>query len=486
MSTTAASVAQDLAAVPADQDAVAAQFRINHKTGAITFAPNNSPLPPDFTWVVPAHGIRHGYVVAGADGRVISRHLVQMATDPRPEPPGPYVAYGQPGPRKLTSVLLNCVEEPGFHMVADVYGEHGSAAVRRLIGAIIEHGLGALPHPVIKLRAGAVRSARHGIVWHFDFDLVGWTDGLRIVPVACEVQRVPEFWSVADRLAELGYHPVPEINVTRIPARKGWQKPRRPAVWRRALAAARWGREQLFTGILCDNVAAIDVDIFDTAMADDLEDLAIRLLGQTLKRVGLAPKRLLVYRTDAPLSTTHIAFRRPANDQDHLVEILGAGRKFTALALHQKTLKPYAWPAGSILDVARDRLPAITADGAAAFLAAARDLVIERGGRIKRRSTRSRAGPEAPDTAKLDLETVAAALRRLPNDDRPYSDWVTVCYALKWDLGPEVGAPLFDWWSSQSDKYDAAATEILWSTAEPDGRVTCRTILHHAHHGWPT
>jgi hypothetical protein len=55
-------------------------------------------------------------------------------------------------------------------------------------------------------------------------------------------------------------------------------------------------------GIACGTVVGIDIDIAEPELALELERLARDRLGDTpALRIGRAPKRLLVYRTEAPL-----------------------------------------------------------------------------------------------------------------------------------------------------------------------------------------
>ena len=87
-------------------------------------------------------------------------------------------------------------------------------------------------------------------------------------------------------------------------------------------------------GIVGGAVAAVDIDIKDDAdLALRIEQLARERLGDTpALRIGRAPKRMLVYRTNEP-------FR---GIKRHPLEVLCLGQQFVAYAIHPDTGAPYA------------------------------------------------------------------------------------------------------------------------------------------------
>ena len=54
------------------------------------------------------------------------------------------------------------------------------------------------------------------------------------------------------------------------------------------------------TGILTRITPAIDIDVLDPDVADELQKLAEHIVGISPVRIGQAPKRALLYRTDTP------------------------------------------------------------------------------------------------------------------------------------------------------------------------------------------
>ena len=96
-------------------------------------------------------------------------------------------------------------------------------------------------------------------------------------------------------------------------------------------------------------VAAIDIDIAeDPALALEIEKLARERLGDTpAARIGRAPKRMLVYRTDAPFK----GIKR------HPLEVLCLGQQFVAYGVHPQTDLPYQWEGDSPVDTPLEAIP---------------------------------------------------------------------------------------------------------------------------------
>jgi hypothetical protein len=115
-------------------------------------------------------------------------------------------------------------------------------------------------------------------------------------------------------------------------------------------------------GIATGTTVALDIDVPDATVAHALTDLATQHLGATpFLRIGQAPKRLLLYRTDTPF-----AGRKRAP-----LEVLAHGQQFVAYAIHPGTGQPYAWPDENPLDVPWDALPVVTEERVLAWLDAA-------------------------------------------------------------------------------------------------------------------
>ena len=228
-------------------------------------------------------------------------------------------------------------------------------------------------------------------------------------------------------------------------------------------------------GIVGGAVAAVDIDIKDDAdLALRIEQLARERLGDTSAlRIGRAPKRMLVYRTNEP-------FR---GIKRHPLEVLCLGQQFVAYANHPDTGAPYAWPEEGLADIDIADLPEITAEAAAGFLDEAYALLPEA---LRQRGLAAVA--PGGDVERIHsqigtLPAIDAALAWLPNAELDYDSWMRVGMALKGALG-EAGADLFADWSAQAAKDVPTTTMKAWASFKPD-RIGAGTIYHLAmERGW--
>jgi len=162
------------------------------------------------------------------------------------------------------------------------------------------------------------------------------------------------------RLIDNGYPILPIKPVSKIPGAYSSGEWRPYAQWTRHCVRRTTGFEldiwsrwpDAGIGIACGDIVAIDIDIVqDSQVVRQIDALAREVLGDTpALRIGLSPKRLLVYRTDAPFG----GFKRAP------LEILARGQQFVALGIHPETGEPYYWPGESLLDLDISELPKIT------------------------------------------------------------------------------------------------------------------------------
>jgi len=133
------------------------------------------------------------------------------------------------------------------------------------------------------------------------------------------------------------------------------------------------------TGILTRDTPAIDLDILDEEIVEELEVLAEDMLGKTAGRTGRAPKRALLFRTDAPFHKMTETFTAP-NGTSQKIEILGNGQQIVVDGVHPETGGRYTWRSGEPgPKLRREDLPMLTAELAAQYMAAAVELMKNRG-----------------------------------------------------------------------------------------------------------
>ena len=272
------------------------------------------------------------------------------------------------------------------------------------------------------------------------------------------------------RLADNGYAVIPIMPGAKVPGRfsggawtpyPDWtrhcERPTRPFeidIWQR------WPNCGI--GIACGAVVGIDIDVMDAALAIHLAELATEMLGDTpCLRIGQAPKRLLVYRTETPF----------AGRKRHPLEVLARGQQFVAHAIHPTTGQPYAWPQDSPLDVPLASLPAVTEAQVMAWLDRAHGLIPAE---LKPRTLMADSAPagtwKGPSDPRGTFAAVQAALQFIPNEDLDGASWITMGAAIKAALGEE-GRQLWLDWSRQSTKSGASGKgdtpERRWASLRP-------------------
>lgn len=102
------------------------------------------------------------------------------------------------------------------------------------------------------------------------------------------------------------------------------------------------------TGLRCDDVFGIDLDVSDEALCDELEAFVVERLGPAPCRFGRPPRRLLLYRAvGAPGARLRGArWVRPGADEPLQVEVLsGPGSQFLAYGVHPDGFE-YVWRDG--------------------------------------------------------------------------------------------------------------------------------------------
>jgi putative DNA primase/helicase len=276
------------------------------------------------------------------------------------------------------------------------------------------------------------------------------------------------FGTVAQRLIDNGYYPLPIRPRSKVPAIGGWLDYRlSPDDLTRHHGAG--------VGLLCGKVVGVDIDVRDEALANEIERLAERMLGPAPRRIGRAPKVLRMYRADGEPFTKLVTpgYRLPDDDPEakpHRVEVLATGQQFVAEGIHPETEKPYRWNgAGSPLTVPVAKLTAVTQQQLQSFLAAA-EAVLGRSGRpagkLAQMELADREHAPSPRQRADDSAALRKALKAIPNDDLEYDDWIRVCYAVKGGLGDE-GLSEFLNWSAQSTKNCPEESERVFKAAKP-------------------
>jgi len=133
------------------------------------------------------------------------------------------------------------------------------------------------------------------------------------------------------------------------------------------------------TGILTNYTPALDLDLLNEEAAIAAEDLVrarFEERGTVLVRIGRAPKRAIVFRTEAPFPKILASITAP-NGVAEKLEFLGDGQQLVVAGTHPDTKQPYRWHGGELGSIRRDDLPLITAAEAQALVADLVELLIK-------------------------------------------------------------------------------------------------------------
>jgi AAA domain-containing protein/bifunctional DNA primase/polymerase-like protein len=153
------------------------------------------------------------------------------------------------------------------------------------------------------------------------------------------------------------------------------------------------------TGALTKFVPAIDVDINNPDAAEAIEALAREHFeehGHILVRVGRAPRRAVLLRTDEPFSKLKLDLITPQNTTEK-VEVLADGQQLVLFGVHPDTHQPYRWHGGEPGQIRREDLPYVRQLDVQKFLDDAAKLLIDEHG-YRRPQERSKSNGAGNDT----------------------------------------------------------------------------------------
>ena len=93
-------------------------------------------------------------------------------------------------------------------------------------------------------------------------------------------------------------------------------------------------------GLRSGRFPGIDIDVLDESLSVQIEDFAVYKLGRAPRRIGLSPKRLLIYRCHTTFPKKTLRFETDAK-QEFLIEMLAEGQQYVIHGIHPVTRKPY-------------------------------------------------------------------------------------------------------------------------------------------------
>lgn len=230
------------------------------------------------------------------------------------------------------------------------------------------------------------------------------------------------YGTARDTLVENGYKPIPLSG--KRPITPNWTKHKSPDA--SDYAARNVGITTRFT-------PALDIDCDDAETVAALAEHVAQHYKGPLCRIGRAPRRVYMFRTDSPYPKTRVTFTR--GGERAAVEILCDGQQVAIFGTHPNTKRPYEWITETPLDVSRDDLPYLSKSDAGGLLTALVSLMHGLGWGSVNTSGQSHDGAglkildEPVQNDELPNTPLGNALRRVDVDD--YDSWVSLGQRLK-------------------------------------------------------
>lgn len=288
-------------------------------------------------------------------------------------------------------------------------------------------------------------------------------------------------------LIDNGYNIIPIQVGKKAPGFDGWQKARstKPQL-------NEWlenGHRSSGVGILTKHTPAIDIDVLDEEIAEKLEKWVRDNIGDAPLRVGRAPKRLMLFRTDEPFRKMRSTIYRDEWCNKQQIEVLGDGQQFVAYHIHPDTGRPYQWTNGdNPLNTKAPELTLVTVEQINDLLAYFDELARGVGWDVEKQARQMAKqldsdNPFLEDTAPVEIsdDELRARLLLVPNPD-DYDTWLQVGMALYHQFdGEETGRLFWHEWSETADNYDPDALDRKWDGFSIAGKrkapITARYIL---------
>lgn len=236
----------------------------------------------------------------------------------------------------------------------------------------------------------------------------------------------------------------------------------------------------LNTGILCDGLRAIDLDIDDPAIAARCKAVALSMFGETCVRVRRnSPRCLLVYRAstgEPPKVVITGANHSKANSCK--IEVLGKGQQFVAFGKHPSGAD-LEWFPESPAQRTLDSIPAVSESDIEEYLTACTEFI----GALAP-PPKVNGHDRASSAATADHLRVAAGLAAIPNvGPADWEGWNRRGMAT-WAAtgGSDLGFQAWNAWSARHPSYDHDATKERWNHYKdsPPTKIGAGTIFHEA------
>lgn len=255
---------------------------------------------------------------------------------------------------------------------------------------------------------------------------------------------------------------------------QGWQSG--PMTIERLAAMRELHPQARNTGLRCDDLVVLDIDVRNTDHVSQLEALAYELLGSTsLRRVG-SKGCALIYKAAVPSRKMAVVTEAEVKGQfADKIEVLGIGLQFVAFGIHPDTGKPWEWTGkddfdetATPLNVPAGTLPVVQPDQLHLFLQRASALLQTLGYSAVsiRRADEHAKVERAPDAREDDPLNISRASEHLRNCVEQGK--VAVLGALGNDTIYELAALLMDRYYLSEDMTAKLMLDIWYPHCHPN------------------
>jgi hypothetical protein len=241
------------------------------------------------------------------------------------------------------------------------------------------------------------------------------------------------------------------------------------------------------TGILCDELCPVDVDVTDADAVWRIADWCLRNLGDApIRYRANACKMLLLYRADVGCPSKRAIRARQADNELWLIECLGVGNQFHAFGVHPTGARLEWLNDISPATLHRDALTPVSAEQISPLFAFCAPLIGVAQAENDFRPIEGR-NPGSNTQELWPLIDVASALEYVPNHGKDWHYWFNIASAVHAvTSGSRDGFALFSQWSAQSSADNPAYNLRKWNSLSRNSGVhSGGTLTHHARQGRP-
>ncbi len=244
--------------------------------------------------------------------------------------------------------------------------------------------------------------------------------------------------------------------------------------------------DALNTGILCDGLRALDLDVDNAGVVAQLRALAFQILGEAPVRTrDNSPRCLLLYAAESGEPAKRVLPGKVGK-----IEVLGRGQQFVGFGYHPSGAL-LRWQPEAPTTFSRTTLPAVSETQITAFLEAAASVIeaVAPG----RAASDDGLFPHSSSSRgqAADPLDVAAALAVIPNDGAADWEWWNKIGMATWGAtsGSMSGFAAWAAWSERHASHDPAECRERWlhyRKAPPDqiGAGSLFKLARDARPGW--